>query len=72
MKTKLSYVEIHDVVDRSIKHKWDGWVAVFFDPDPSFYMKRSGSFCSGEWGKEIRVAPDSDGFWRVPERLLNG
>ena len=47
--------------------RWDGWTMVFHKPHPQAATKVEGRF-HGSWGFETRVAPDSDGVWRVDYR----
>ena len=44
---------------------WDGWDIVIFEPNPAEWMRNTGAFRNGKWGKQTRVPVNSNGKWDI-------
>jgi len=50
--------------------RWEGWDMVFWKPTRHGFTNVNGAFDrdKGRWGVESRVAVNSDGIWKVPNK----
>jgi hypothetical protein len=62
---KLSYDAVHRFVEGYDNAKWDGWDVLLFKPTPAGATHKRGVCEQGQWGIQTRVAPDTDGLWRI-------
>ncbi len=50
--------------------RWDGWDMVFWKPTRHGFTSVNGSYDRDKerWGVESRIAVDTNGMWRVPNK----
>lgn len=62
---KLDYDAAHRFVEGYPNASWDGWTIELFKPTASGYTHKRGARRDGVWGILTRIAPDSQGKWKL-------